>query len=299
MRGDPFSRPVSVEEIVAITFTDKAAVEMKARVRKAMSERHAEGNRSAPWEKLLRDLPAAPISTFHAFCSRLLRENPAEAGVDPDFVLLDDLVAGGELQAALDEIIEEELEARNAGLRLLLGQYPLSAAGRGRGLREHLLDLRRKRAANGQDDSALILMAQGWHEEAARVFLAQAQHLEELAGQVERILVGKELIFHRKLRPFPGLCHTAHLSLEGSGTSLLLAAMADCIGGNWGKERSLKEQLERCIDALTEAWWQAGAPPISPPFFSSPEGWKMPTVAGKSAVEGWISTTSRRRHGIF
>ena len=89
-----FPRPVSVEEIVAITFTDKAAVEMKARVRKAMSERQAEGNRSAPWEKLLRDLPAAPISTFHAFCSRLLRENPAEAGVDPDFVLLDDLVAG-------------------------------------------------------------------------------------------------------------------------------------------------------------------------------------------------------------
>ena len=127
--------------------------------------------------------------------------------------------------------------------------------------REHLLDLRRKRAANGQDDSTLLLMAQGWHEEAARVFLAQAQHLEELAGQVERILVGKELTFHRKLRPFPELCHAAHLSLEGSGTSLLLAAMADCIGGNWGKERPLKERLERCIDALTGAWWQCRSTP--------------------------------------
>ena len=84
-----FPRRLAVEEIVAITFTDKAALEMKERVRSGMAERLARGDSPLLWKENLRALPNAPISTFHAFCARLLRENPAEAGVDPAFTLMD------------------------------------------------------------------------------------------------------------------------------------------------------------------------------------------------------------------
>ncbi|MCM2358249.1 MAG: UvrD-helicase domain-containing protein, partial [Geobacteraceae bacterium] len=256
-----FPRPLSVEEIVAITFTDKAAVEMRERVRKGMMARQAAGDRSAPWDKLLRALPNASIATFHAFCSRLLRENPAEAGVDPSFVLLDELAAGGELRGALDEVVEGELKARSPEIRLLLEQYPLSGAGRGKGLREHLLDLRRKRSASGMDDGALLRMAEQWNEKAAVIYREWLRDLEELAGEAELVLAGKELAFHRKLQEFPELCRRAPLSLEGDETPLRLAAMAACIGGNWGKEKPLKERLEGCIETLGLAWRQIRSAP--------------------------------------
>ncbi|HEY6873779.1 MAG TPA: UvrD-helicase domain-containing protein [Geobacteraceae bacterium] len=275
-----FPRPLAVEEIVAITFTDKAAVEMKERVRQGMAARLARGDGSAPWEKCLRQLPAAPIATFHSFCSRVLRENPAEAGVDPSFTLMDELTAGGELQAALDEVIEGELKARSPEIRLLLAQYPLSGAGRGRGLREHLVGLRRKRSASGMDDDALRRLAEQWDREAAGLFRTHLRELDGLVGEAQRVLAGKELAFHLKLRDLPELYHRAPLSLEDGETARRLAAMAGCIGGNWGKEKPLRESLSACIETLGLAWWQKE---------SAPCGSALLVLSGK------VETAYRRR----
>ena len=64
---------VSPENILAITFTNKAAGEMKTRVRN-MLDLH----RSAPW-----------ISTFHSFCLRILRSHISELGFSNDFAVYD------------------------------------------------------------------------------------------------------------------------------------------------------------------------------------------------------------------
>jgi ATP-dependent helicase/nuclease subunit A len=68
--------------ILAITFTERAAGELRARVRTRLLEL---GERQAA-----RDTEAAFIGTFHGFCARLLRAHPLAAGLDPDFEIADE-----------------------------------------------------------------------------------------------------------------------------------------------------------------------------------------------------------------
>jgi ATP-dependent helicase/nuclease subunit A len=72
--------------ILAITFTERAAGELKARVRARFLEL---GERQAA-----RDTEAAHVSTFHGFCARLLRAHPLLAGLDPRFTILEEVLAG-------------------------------------------------------------------------------------------------------------------------------------------------------------------------------------------------------------
>ena len=89
-------RGVPLRRIAAMTFTEKSAGEMKARLREKLDEALAGAAGAEERERALRarfELEGAEISTIHSFCSRLLRERPVEAGVDPDFVAGDELLA--------------------------------------------------------------------------------------------------------------------------------------------------------------------------------------------------------------
>jgi ATP-dependent helicase/nuclease subunit A len=82
-----FVRDVTVDgippgRILAITFTDRAAGELRARVRRGLIDA---GHRDAA-----HDSASAFISTFHGFCTRVLRAHPLLAGLAPDFAVLDD-----------------------------------------------------------------------------------------------------------------------------------------------------------------------------------------------------------------
>ncbi len=77
---------VAPGRILAITFTERAAGELRARVRARLLEL---GDREAA-----RDTEAAFVGTFHGFCARLLRAHPLAAGLDPDFAILDEGLAG-------------------------------------------------------------------------------------------------------------------------------------------------------------------------------------------------------------
>jgi ATP-dependent helicase/nuclease subunit A len=68
-----------VTEILALTFTEKAANEMKSRILERFEKLGMQTAR--------RDLEVAYISTIHAFAARVLREHPIEAGVDPSLEL--------------------------------------------------------------------------------------------------------------------------------------------------------------------------------------------------------------------
>ena len=89
---------VPVASILAITFTEKAAAEMRSRVRRRLLE---EGRRAEA-----REAEGASISTIHGFCSRLLRAHALSAGIDPDFRVLEELEAERIAVQAFDEALE-------------------------------------------------------------------------------------------------------------------------------------------------------------------------------------------------
>src|SRR5258705_3288516 len=83
---------LSIDQIVAITFTNRAANEMRERLRSELNAilRDAEPNERRHWLSYKRTLDGAVITTIHGFCARLLKEFPIEARVDPQFLLLDE-----------------------------------------------------------------------------------------------------------------------------------------------------------------------------------------------------------------
>lgn len=103
---------VRVNEIAAITFTDKAASELYAKIRKELVELHdatADKSQKVKIDGLIKDLINSNISTIHSFCSGLLREYPVEAGIDPSFNLIATSETTQLITEATTEIIAESL----------------------------------------------------------------------------------------------------------------------------------------------------------------------------------------------
>ena len=116
----------ALSRLVALTFTEKAAVEMSQRVR-AILTALAESAQGQTRRKLLRwidELPEARISTIHGFCSSLLRSRAIEAGVDPSFtVCADSLLASRLADESADRALLAAVEAQHAGAVRLLETY--------------------------------------------------------------------------------------------------------------------------------------------------------------------------------
>ncbi|HMF92919.1 MAG TPA: UvrD-helicase domain-containing protein, partial [Vicinamibacterales bacterium] len=113
----------AMKEIVAVTFTEKAAGELKLRLREEL-ERARAGAADAAVERRLEDalgtLEEAHVNTIHGFCAELLRERPVEACVDPLFAVLTEPQADRLYARAFRAWLQDELQAPPEGLRRAL-----------------------------------------------------------------------------------------------------------------------------------------------------------------------------------
>ncbi len=111
---------VQLDEIVAITFMEKAAAEMKARLRDAFRKKaSAQPEEAARWRELERRTDGARISTIHGFCLGFLRENALHIGLDPDFTMLGDADAELLVRESITQGLHALFEQRDqAVLRL-------------------------------------------------------------------------------------------------------------------------------------------------------------------------------------
>jgi ATP-dependent helicase/nuclease subunit A len=100
-----------LHELIAITFTDRAAREMRDRIRKKCYERLQDAplEQADYWLRLLRSLDSARVSTIHAFCGALLRAHAVEMGLDPRFVVVEQSQADTLLAEIIEDVIREKL----------------------------------------------------------------------------------------------------------------------------------------------------------------------------------------------
>ncbi|MBI5630571.1 MAG: UvrD-helicase domain-containing protein [Elusimicrobia bacterium] len=86
LEGRPDREALPMDSLVVLTFTEKAAGELKWRLADELSKIAAAG--APAWaQKALEELEKAQIGTIHSFAAHLLRLYPVEAGVDPDFTV--------------------------------------------------------------------------------------------------------------------------------------------------------------------------------------------------------------------
>ncbi|MEY4512406.1 MAG: hypothetical protein RLZZ450_4528 [Pseudomonadota bacterium] len=135
-----------LSSIISVTFTEKAAGEMKLRIRTELDRALllASGDDAARQRLVtaLSELETAKVGTIHALCAELLREHPIEARVDPAFEVADSMLARSLLERAFDGWFERTLEAPGEGVRRMLARRAFDE--RGKGAREQLLSAAHK-----------------------------------------------------------------------------------------------------------------------------------------------------------
>jgi ATP-dependent helicase/nuclease subunit A len=158
------TRDISVDQIVAITFTNRAANEMRERLRRELDNllSSAAPPERAKWMRHKRTLDGAIITTIHGLCSRLLREFPVEADIDPQFMLLDAHQSGLLEQAIAEESLTEfissgdravtELAAGIGRLSLARGLIDIYRSMRNQGLTLHMLQVETEKSHKTVED---------------------------------------------------------------------------------------------------------------------------------------------------
>jgi ATP-dependent exoDNAse (exonuclease V) beta subunit len=237
---------VNVDELVVITFTEKAAAELSTRVRDRLE---AEAKRSLGVERdrleaAARDLYRAHIETIHSFATALLRERPVEAKLDPLFEVLEGLADSLDFDAAYerfqDELLAQPLPELERALRRGIGLSELREACEH--LNEHRYLLALRPPAPVPDDVAGTVARLRAIADELRNLLARCQPpgddkaipvIERIGEWVDR-LGAEDLATQERM-----LIRGGPKAYASSGTA-----------GNWGGAKPRIKELRETYDEL-------------------------------------------------
>ncbi|SEM72773.1 UvrD-helicase domain-containing protein [Lihuaxuella thermophila] len=252
-----------LDQVVAITFTEKAATEMKERVRRGMEERlmkaRLAGNveEADGWYRLLTEIERACITTIHSFCRSILKKFPIEAGVDPEFRVLEEFEARWLLKEAVEQTLSSFLDLSPGGREARVFERWLVGVG--------------IQAAERQFMSAVLeCFTHGWSpDELKRVTTWHLNQAEEeletkrknefgrwegqLLASAERLLALKKLKraeeFRAKWSDIRGIWKKA----AGDPEKLkMIHSLQESLAGRWGSKEEVKQPLEECREACEQ-----------------------------------------------
>jgi ATP-dependent helicase/nuclease subunit A len=265
----------TLPSVVAITFTEKAAREMRDRVRAAIEDKIAESIARQDetaldrWLDHQAALNRARIGTIHALCTHLLRANPAEAGVDPAFDVLDENEAAILLDDAVDQALARLGETSHPAAALL-ALYDVRTVRRVlRAFAEHSKAQAVHQALDLTPDALFARWEQDW-QAAMQDVMNDVTCEGDLCAALD--YVGpRELPPGDKLSDIWRIVHAHRDALFGSDPVVFSAAVTALAGGidlrggsanNWGSKEHLDES--KAALRLIREWMQA-IQKIAPP----------------------------------
>ncbi|MBR5388676.1 MAG: UvrD-helicase domain-containing protein, partial [Clostridia bacterium] len=110
-----------VTGILAVTFTEAAAKDMKEKLKAALNKRAAEGDSFA--EEKTAEISAADVCTLHSFCAKILRLYFFKAGVSPDFAVIDESDADALKKECLDKAFKKFFDDKDQEFLLLVKRH--------------------------------------------------------------------------------------------------------------------------------------------------------------------------------
>ena len=177
-----------LDSLIAITFTEKAAREMRTRVRLAIEAKALENPDNPHWQAHRLNLDRMQVSTIHSLCSRILRENAIAAEIDPRFQVLDQQEADLLKEEAIRETIQALDDENHPALALL-------ASLRVFDLREEMGSMLSKRGTLnqlftdlGEPGDLLSRWEAGLDEMRAALWQAQLQSCPDLFDRCSEIV---------------------------------------------------------------------------------------------------------------
>ncbi len=217
--------PCSLREIAAITFTEKAAYDLKRKLREGImaSERA---------DELRWQIDRASIGTIHSFCGELLREHALRLEIDPTFRVLDQREAWAAKDDLIKDVVKQALAEGHEGAGRLLQNFKLTGFSFSDGVvdyvRKAMDDLRwhedRYAAWLGADDTlnveALQHLAGEWDEDKDGPALANAEGLVSLARRA--LKEWNSYLADENARDFDALILDARRLLTGKNAAAAL-----------------------------------------------------------------------------
>jgi ATP-dependent helicase/nuclease subunit A len=187
-----------LSEVLALTYTEKAAGELKRKIAGRISAALGEAGGEFPrtrLEEIRNGFATAFIGTIHSFCARLLREFPVEAGVDASFSVMEEIdsaaMIAGAVHEALASVMAGEMAAADVTREDLLTLVRALGKGRTRDflallVRRRDLRARMERTAYAGGDDAVLGR---WREELEKT-LEGAMADPELLADMETVIGG-------------------------------------------------------------------------------------------------------------
>lgn len=252
-------------QIVAITFTEKAAREMRDRVRLAINQKMKVNPQR--WQRYEAALDSARISTIHALCGQILRSNPVEARLDPAFEVLDEVEARLYKREAVEQTLNNLVKSNGPAVTLLL-QYPIQS------IRTVLLNFASRATTFSANPTNLKTEWSTWWEKDTRQILSRIHqdemlkealqwpdyyegnppHSDKMWANWEIVLANRELLFSADSSDvFGGFQNLLAMNFQGGSAK------------SWGG----KDVFEACKSALktirekAEHYLKAILPPLN------------------------------------